>query len=128
MVDDDPAVTLTVARMLAAGGHRVTVSESAADALESLAREQPDAVLLDIRMPLVSGVDFLRMLRANEGAARVPVAVLTGDYFLRDEILEEIANLGALVRYKPLWMDDLTKLMDVLLDRPTPAPQSGASS
>jgi hypothetical protein len=46
------------------------------------------------------------------------VAVLTGDYFLRDEALAELGALGAVVRYKPLWLDDLSALMRELLAGP----------
>jgi len=41
--------------------------------------------------------------------------VVTGDYFLKDAVLEELATLGAVLRYKPLWLDDLVKLADDLL-------------
>ena len=49
----------------------------------------------------------------------MPVGIVTGDYFLKDEVLAELSALGATVRYKPLWMDDLAALTETLL-HPTP--------
>jgi hypothetical protein len=56
----------------------------------------------------------------------VPVGIVTGDYFLKDEVLAELSALGATVRYKPLWMDDLAALADTLL-HPHPTPEQDAA-
>lgn len=116
IVDDDPAVSEMFGRMLQGSGYEVDAAHSAEDGLTRIAARPPDAVILDIRMPLVSGVDFLRRLRAGSGPS-VPVGVITGDYFLRDDTLAEIAGLGALVRYKPLAMTDLLELAGQLIAR-----------
>ncbi|MBM3751139.1 MAG: hypothetical protein FJW21_08165 [Acidimicrobiia bacterium] len=70
-----------------------------------------------MRMPVVSGLDFLRQLRRDARLRDTPVAIVTGDYFLSEPILAEMRSLGATVRYKPLWMDDLTALAQSLLAR-----------
>jgi len=115
IVDDDPAVGLTLSRMLEADGHQVIREETATGGLERARQDRPQALILDMRMPGLGGLDFLRALRQTPGGASVPVAVLTGDYFLRDEALAELGALGAVVRYKPLWLDDLAALMRELL-------------
>jgi CheY-like chemotaxis protein len=115
IVDDDPAVGLTLSRMLEADGHQVIREETATGGLERAGRDRPQALILDMRMPGLGGLEFLRALRQTPGGASVPVAVLTGDYFLKDEALAELGTLGAVVRYKPLWLDDLTALMRELL-------------
>lgn len=122
VVDDDPTVSLTFSRILEHDGHRVVLAESAAAGLSEVAEALPDAIILDMRMPLVGGLDFLRRLRSQRPFRDLPVGIVTGDYFLKDEVLEELSDLGATVRYKPVWMDDLRSLAQGLLDRATSAP------
>lgn len=117
IVDDDPGVGETFARMLTLNGHTVTTVQSAEAALEAARTELPDAMILDMRMPVISGLDFLRQLRRDNRLRDMPVAIVTGDYFLNEPLLAELRALGATVRYKPLWMDDLTSLSQELLTR-----------
>ena len=117
IVDDDQVVGETFARMLTLAGYRVTAVQSVDSALVAASEEVPDALILDMRMPVVSGLDFLRMLRRDGRLREVPVAIVTGDYFLNEPILAEMRSLGATVRYKPLWMDDLSALAQSLLAR-----------
>ena len=115
LIDDDPAVSLTLSRMLEFRGHEVTRSESAETGLSLAIRTPPDAVILDMKMPQMGGLEFLRRLRAEPGLADLPVGVITGDYFLGEVTLQELATLGASVRYKPIRMEDLSVLTDQLL-------------
>ncbi len=117
IVDDDQVVGETFARMLTLSGYRVTTVQSVDSALVATSDEVPDALILDMRMPVVSGLDFLRLLRRDGRLREVPVAIVTGDYFLNEPILAEMRSLGATVRYKPLWMDDLSALAQSLLAR-----------
>lgn len=115
IVDDDMAVSETFARMLRLDGHTVTTVETASMALDRVGERVPDALILDMRMPGAGGLELLRRLRADPRLSRMPVGVVTGDYFLRDEVLAELGALGATIRYKPLWMADLSALADTLL-------------
>jgi DNA-binding response OmpR family regulator len=124
IVDDDLAVSETFARMLRLDGHEVATVETAALALEDANRRIPDALILDMRMPGEGGLAFLRSLRSDHRLRRVPVGIVTGDYFLKDEVLAELSALGATVRYKPLWLADLSALAETLL---SPSPGSDAS-
>lgn len=117
IVDDDRVVGETFARMLTLEGHRVTTAQTAEAALTSASLDAPDALILDMRMPVVSGLDFLRQLRKDGRLRETPVAIVTGDYFLNEPVLAEMRALGATVRYKPLWMDDLAALATSLLAR-----------
>ena len=115
LIDDDLAVSLTLARMLEFCGHAVTRVESAEIGLKEAVSQPPDAVILDMKMPQMGGLEFLKRLRAVQGLDSLPVGVITGDYFLGEGILQELATLGALVRYKPIRMEDLATLTDALL-------------
>jgi DNA-binding response OmpR family regulator len=115
IVDDDPSVTETFERMLRLEGYNVVTALSAEAGLNQAERAHPHAIILDLRMPLVDGLQFLRSLRSREALARMPVAIVTGDYFLDDAVSRELRGLGAEVRFKPLWLEDLVALARNLL-------------
>jgi DNA-binding response OmpR family regulator len=116
IVDDDEGVTQTFARMLRLEGYQVRTAISAEKGLAEAEANQPDAIILDLRMPLVDGLGFLRRLRAHDDRrATTPVAIVTGDYFLDDSVSNELQELGAELRFKPLWLEDLVGLARNLL-------------
>src|SRR4029453_11007458 len=84
IVDDDPSVTETFERMLRLEGDHVLTALSAETGLSQAERTHPHAIILDLRMPLVDGLQFLRMLRSKEPLSKMPVAIVTGDYFFDD--------------------------------------------
>ncbi len=115
IVDDDEGVTQTFARMLRLEGYQVRTALSAEKGLAEAEASHPDAIILDLRMPLVDGLGFLRSLRARDGQRATPVAIVTGDYFLDDSVSNELQALGAELRFKPLWLEDLVGLARNLL-------------
>ena len=115
IIDDDPSVTETFERMLRLEGYHVVTALSADVGLSQAERCKPQAIILDLRMPLVDGLQFLRMLRAKDSLQKMPVAIVTGDYFLDDAVSRELRGLGAEVRFKPLWLEDLLALARNLL-------------
>jgi DNA-binding response OmpR family regulator len=122
IVDDDSSVADTFARMLKLEGFRVETALSAEAGLQLAETVLPDAILLDLRMPILNGLQFLRLLRGNPHLAGIPVAIVTGDYFLDDKVAEELRSLGASVRFKPLWLEDLLALARSLLAGTDPSP------
>jgi two-component system, OmpR family, response regulator len=128
IVDDDESVTQTFASMLRLEGYQVRTAINAETGLRVAEETRPDAIILDLRMPLVDGLGFLRRLRAKDEQRTTPVAIVTGDYFLEDEISNELRQLGAELRFKPMWLEDLVGLARNLLDRDnTGAPSAGAT-
>jgi CheY-like chemotaxis protein len=115
IVDDDRSVADTFARMLKLEGFRVATALSAETGLELADTVNPDAIILDMRMPITNGLQFLRMIRAKPHLASVPVAIVTGDYFLSEPIQHELKSLGASIRFKPLWLEDLIALARTLI-------------
>ena len=94
IVDDDEGVTQTFARMLRLEGYQVRTAVTAEHGLRAADESQPDAIILDMRMPLVDGLGFLRRLRAKAHQRTTPVAIVTGDYFLEDGCFEGAPRTG----------------------------------
>ena len=115
IVDDDEGVTQTFARMLKLEGFQVRTAINAESGLKVANESQPNAIILDLRMPLVDGLGFLRRLRSQQDQRATPVAIVTGDYFLDDSVANELRELGAELRFKPLWLEDLVGLARNLL-------------
>jgi DNA-binding response OmpR family regulator len=119
VVDDDETVRRTFAQILKFEGYRVRTATDAESGLRVAADSRPRAIILDFRMPLVNGLEFLRRLRAGYEGHETPVAMVTGDYFLDDHVLAELKSLGAVLYFKPLWLDDLVDLVRTLLSHTT---------
>jgi DNA-binding response OmpR family regulator len=115
IVDDDRSVADTFARMLKLEGFNVATALSAEAGLELADQVRPDAIILDMRMPITNGLQFLRLVRSRPHLVEVPVAIVTGDYFLPDAIQHEVKSLGASIRFKPLWLEDLIALARTLV-------------
>jgi two-component system response regulator PrrA len=115
VVDDDEGVTQTFAQMLRLQGYQVGTAVSADAGLIEAEQRHPDAIILDLRMPLVDGLGFLRRLRAHDDQRNTPVAIVTGDYFLDDSVTTEMRELGAELRFKPLWLEEVVGLVGHLL-------------
>lgn len=122
IVDDDPIVGKTFARMLTVSGYEVTVVRSVDEALEAASRQRPDVILSDLRMPLIDGMGLLTRIRRDQALREVPIAIVTGDRFLSEDLLGELRAYGASVRFKPLFMNDLLELVDGLLRSDTRNP------
>lgn len=110
IVDDDSAVAETFARMLRLEGYDVATALDPEKGLELAGTLHPHAIILDMRMPILNGLQFLRKVRATPALSHVPVAIVTGDYFMGEPVINELRSLGAAVRFKPLWLEDLVAL------------------
>jgi DNA-binding response OmpR family regulator len=118
IVDDDGATADSFSRTLRLEGYEVWAALSAEEGLSLAQMHQPHAIVLDLRMPLTSGLEFLRAIRAIDGLATTPVAIVTGDYGLDDDVRDEIRALGAELRFKPIWIEELVTLARELLRAP----------
>jgi len=76
IVDDEANVLVAFEKMLSVAGHTVLLSRSGERALELVASERPDAVVLDVRMPGMNGLDALSAIKSEH--PRLPIIVMTG--------------------------------------------------
>lgn len=77
-MDDDESNRTVVAELLRDDGHAVTEAANGQEALERLAEKPPDAIILDLMMPIVDGFTFLIQRRKLPDCGNIPVLVLTG--------------------------------------------------
>jgi two-component system NtrC family response regulator len=118
IVDDDAALRESIAETIGDLGHTPVQAADGEAALARLARGGIDAVLLDLRMPGIDGIEVLRRLRALPGPP--PVAVLTAVPTASNTI--EAMRLGAVDHLaKPVGRDDLAGLIARMLPAPAPA-------
>ncbi len=114
VVDDEPAVRTALERALRLEGYDVELAADGSEALRRLALSAPDAIVLDVLMPEVDGLEVCRRLRAADD--RTPVLMLTA----RDAVEDRVAGLDAgaddyLV--KPFALEELFARLRALLRR-----------
>jgi len=101
LVEDDPATREMMVRTLENADCRVSEAGNGREALDRLAREIPQLILLDLMMPVMDGFDFLLEMRANAEWQNIPVIVLTAkdltaeDRRLLSGRVEQIVDKGA---------------------------------
>lgn len=114
-VDDDMINLKLLKSMLKKSGKVKEVIEAGngSDAIGQLkSRDDIDLILLDIIMPIMGGIDMLKVVRADNNLRQVPIIVLTTDETKKVEALECGAN-GFLM--KPIRLDDLLKKMATVI-------------
>lgn len=77
VVEDDEKSRELASEILAASGFEVVVCETAEECLERVAGIAPDIILMDIRLPGISGIEALQRLREMPGLAETPVVAVT---------------------------------------------------
>jgi DNA-binding response OmpR family regulator len=117
IIDDDATALELFEQMLVEEGYVVRAVQTVEAGLAEAAMHPPDAVLLDLHLPLTDGLECLRRLRAAPLHLMMPVAILTGDYFLEDEVARELQALGARIHFKPVWDTDLRQIVEALVSQ-----------
>jgi putative two-component system response regulator len=117
IVDDDAIVRETIRDSVEHLGYTTREAGSAEEALERIGQQLPDLILLDVRMPGITGIELCRQLKADQATRLIPVVLLTAqgeldtrvagleagadDYFTKPVHLRELrARLRALLRLK----------------------------
>ncbi len=94
VVEDNPAEQLSISELLGYDDVEIETAGTGRDALDALRRQPVDCVVLDLRLPDMSGFEVLEALGADEALAEVPVVVFTG----RELSAEEDARLHTMAR------------------------------
>jgi CheY-like chemotaxis protein len=108
IVDDDLELPVVMAEALSNRGYRVVTARNGQEGLERVADEQPQLIFLDMRMPVMDGWTFAKILRDRYGR-RIPIVVTTAaeDSMLRADEIGAVGDLG-----KPFALEDLYAIVD----------------
>ncbi|MDT7576378.1 MAG: two-component system, OmpR family, response regulator MprA, partial [Pseudonocardiales bacterium] len=116
VVDDDRAVRESLRRSLAFNGYQVDLANDGLAALEAVTAQRPDAMVLDVMMPRLDGLEVCRRMRA--GGDDLPILVLTA----RDAVSDRVSGLDAGADDylpKPFALEELLARLRALLRRRT---------
>ncbi|WP_206785097.1 response regulator transcription factor [Amycolatopsis sp. MtRt-6] len=125
VVDDDRAVRESLRRSLEFNGYQVQLASDGAQALEAIIADRPDAMVLDVMMPRLDGLEVARRLRST--GDDLPILVLTA----RDTVSDRVSGLDAGADDylpKPFALEELLARLRALLRRAIPEGQAGQAS
>ncbi len=101
LIEDDEHVAQVLADAFASQGHATAIMYTGEDGLAYLTRERPDAVVLDVRLPRLTGVEVLRQIRETDPT--LPVIIMTG-----------LATLGEIAEVRRLGVTEIIEKPEVL--------------
>src|SRR5512138_274127 len=93
LTEDNEALAHMLQRFLTAQGHEVLLAKNGAEALSLLASTDVDLLVLDLRLPEISGIEVLQRLRRTQKGADLPVVIMTG-YYKGEKFAEGARRLG----------------------------------
>jgi two-component system alkaline phosphatase synthesis response regulator PhoP len=114
VVDDEPHIVRLVSFSLEKGGHEVYQASDAMTGIALAKEHQPDLILMDVMMPLMTGFEAVDKLKEDPGTAEIPVVMLSAKSQAYEQ--EEGLRRGAL-RYvcKPFTPRDLVDVVSQVL-------------
>ena len=119
IIDDDPAVSLTLSRMLELEGHEVKCVGTAQDGLAAAADDTPDAVILDIRIGHEeNGWMILNLLTLDPATRPIPVIVCSAAVHFLQEHDELLQQYDCEVLPKPFDLDTLLHKVEAAVAKP----------
>lgn len=119
IIEDEPAMREVMSRALRMRGYDVEVAKDGAEGLKLWDAIRPDAVVTDLHMPNVDGIETIIALRARDPDVRI-VAVSGGDSRASFLALDSAGDLGATrVLPKPFRPDELVAAVEAVLSPPS---------
>ncbi|MBN2406540.1 MAG: response regulator [Elusimicrobia bacterium] len=113
VVDDDVGLLILISKILAAKGYNVVTAEDGRSALEKVESERPDAVLLDIEIPVLNGIETLTEIKKNHPV--IPVIMCSAQSHV--DVAVDALKIGALDYItKPFDNDDILRKVAKALD------------
>ena len=107
IIEDEPDILDLIGDLLALEGYEVHTLQRIPYGLDQIRLLAPNAIVLDLRLPGVGGIELLRLLAADLKLRRTPVVICSGASDLTRVYGPEIATLGCEVVRKPFDLEDL---------------------
>jgi CheY-like chemotaxis protein len=115
IVDDEFGLAETVGDVLTTMGYEVMTAVNGRLALAALREKRPDAILLDVMMPIMSGPEMLAALRADENYRNIPVVLMSAA--APERMLSELRPTITAFLQKPFTFEQLMAALHKCLDR-----------
>jgi CheY-like chemotaxis protein len=116
--DDEPHILEGVRHLLRGPDRVLEVATTGREAINLIAREIPDLLIVDVMMPEMSGLEVVAALRAEEKTKDLPIIILTAKGQAQDAaVAQEV--WGATVMAKPFSPNKLRQLVETTLNRTT---------
>ena len=112
VVDDDPDIRFAVATLLLDAGYEVASATNGVEAFAEIRARRPDAVLLDLRMAVMDGWEFLAAIRGDMALRGVPIGVLSGS---NDAVKANAEPAVWAVIPKPFMVEQLLTTVEALV-------------
>jgi CheY-like chemotaxis protein len=117
IVDDDPDITKVISFRVKKAGYDTETAQNGQEALDKLKKEKFDLVLLDIKMPVMDGYEFCKIVNADESLKKTPIIVITASVMTSSEDLKEQLKIEYVIQ-KPIDAENLFKNIDSLIGGP----------
>lgn len=78
IVEDDPTLRMVIGMVLERGGYEIDEAPHGEAALGVIAERRPDVAVVDLKMPVMDGVELIKRMRADAATADIPVILLSG--------------------------------------------------
>jgi len=108
VADDNPPSRELMRELLEASGHLVVEAANGREALDSIRRNPPELVFLDLQMPLLDGFSVIRELRSDDRFRRLPVVAVTASAMLGDRERAIAAGFDSYIA-KPINLSEVRK-------------------
>ncbi|GAC1690346.1 MAG: response regulator [Candidatus Dormibacteraceae bacterium] len=93
IVDDDPVISMMYSLGLERAGYTVLVAKTGQAGLDMALKALPDLILLDVRIPILDGIEVLARLAADSSTREIPVVMLSN--YSEPALVDRIVRLGA---------------------------------
>ncbi len=114
VVDDEIHIVHVVAIKLRNNGYEVITAENGAEAFELACRENPDIIVSDFQMPVMTGLELVAKIRLTENIKDIPVILLTARSFAVDREKQQELRLSACIS-KPFSPKELLRNIEDIL-------------
>jgi len=115
IVEDDESVQLLLKLFLIRLSHSIFEAKNGLEGLGMARQFKPDVIIADLNMPVLDGIEMMKVLKADPATSHIPVIVFTGTYGGQQQ---KAAEAGAIaVLSKPISRQDLINVIDSVLSK-----------
>jgi CheY-like chemotaxis protein len=123
LIDAIPDHVISYSRAFSEKGYRIDVAATGSEGLAAARHQPPHCIVIDVRLPDMSGWELCRALKQDPSTRDIPVVVLTPDTS-REHVVESTRSLCTAWMAQPSQADDLVRAIQHVLAQPVTAPRS----